>query len=534
MTPHMDELPDDVDALKALVLEERSTRVEKEYALASANTKIAHLEDLVARLQKAQFGPRSETRRDDNVQPGQGVFMFPELLEAAQRVADETGAEGEIEIKSHRRKRKGRCTRFPSHLPHVRTTYEASESDRECCGQPMVEMGEDVTRQLERIETTLVHEIARKKYACRSCEACRVAPGPPRPIEKGLLGTNFLAHVAVERFARHMPYHRLEKKYASEGLSISRSVLCRSTLRLAELLDPIVTQMKTDVLAADVIQTDDTPVRIQTSSQGGPKRGHAWIYKDLDGRCVYDFTESRSRDGPIAFLGDYRGFIQADAYAGYDCFFKPGGATEVACWAHARRRFIEAEPTDPELAKRALAEIRKLYAIERRAQKLGLDVDAVAALRRDESRPILDRLRDALGVWQGQVLDKSPMGRAISYALAQWTALTRYVDDGRLLMDNNRAENALRGIAVGRKNWLFVGHEEAGRKGAVILSLVRTCEMIGVDPKTYLNDVLTRIAVESDVTRLTPHGWKAHFAEEVARQRNVVLEALAAGRALGV
>jgi len=532
MTTPVDELPNDVAALKALVREERSARIAKECALASAHTQIAKLEELVARLQRAQFGPRSERRRAE--QPGQGLFVFPEMLEAAQRVADETGAVGTIEIQGSTRKRTGRRSRFPAHLPRVRTTYELPEDQRQCCGQPLVEMGEDVTRQLERIETTLVHEIARTKYACRTCETCRTAPGPSRPIDKGLLGPGFLAHVAVERFARHMPYHRLEKKYASEGLSLSRSVLCRSTLRLAELLEPIVEQMKAEVLASDVIQTDDTPVRIQTSSAGGPKTGHAWIYKDLDSRCVYDFTESRSRDGPIAFLGDYRGYLQADAYAGYDVFFAPGGATEVACWAHVRRRFVEAEATDPALSQRALAEIRALYAIERRARDLGLDRHAVTALRREEARPILDRLRDALGLWQGQVLDKSPMGRAISYALAQWTALTRYVEDGRIPIDNNGAENALRGIAVGRKNWLFVGHEEAGKKGAVLLSLIRTCETLGVDPKTYLGDVMTRIAVETDVTRLTPHGWKVHFSNEIAARHDAVLHALAAGRALDV
>ncbi len=524
MSSATQQLPDDVAALKALV-------AEMGQRLSDKDERIAKLEQLVAQLRKQQFGPRSEKRGHDD-HPGQQLFAFPELLDAAQRVAEATGQEGEIEVASHRRKRKGgRRNSFPEHLPHVRTTYELPEDQRTCCGQPMNSIGHDVTRQLERIEVTLVHEIARTKYACKGCgEGVKTAPGPSRPIDKGLLGTGFLAHLAVERFARHMPYYRLEKKYASEGLSLSRSVLCRSTLRCAELLEPIVEQMKTEILAAPIVQTDDTPVRIQVSKQGGPKRGFAWVYKDMDGRHVFDFTESRSRDGPLAFLGDYCGYLQADAYAGYDILYLDGTVIEVACWAHARRRFVDAEGTEPRLAKHVVYLIRKLYAIESRADKEGLTTDAIRELRQRRATPILAQIRDELAVMQRQVLDKSPMGTAIRYAQAQWTALNRYVEDGRLAIDNNLSENALRGIAVGRKNWLFVGHEEAGRKGAVMISLIKTCETIGIDPRTYLADVLTRIAVCSDVAKLTPHGWREHFADEVQARQDRMLQAIAATR----
>lgn len=535
MTSITQRLPDDVESLKAQLVELERTLAardadlaKRDADLAERDARITKLEHLVVLLQKAHFGPRSEQRRGAEA-PGQGLFALPELLDAAQREAERTGQEGTVEVvvPTHTRRR-GRRREFPEDLPRARTTYELPEEQRICCGRPMQPIGHEVSQQLERIETMLVHEVARTKYACTCCsEGVRTAPGPSRPIDRGLLGTGFLAHVIVERFARHMPYHRLEKKYASEGLSLSRSVLCRSTLRCAELLAPIVEQMKREVLASPIVQTDDTPVTIQASKGGGRKRGFAWVYKDMQGRHVFDFTESRSRDGPIAFLGDYQGFLQADAFPGYDVFFTQGGATEVACWAHARRRFVEAEATEPRLAKQALAEIRALYALEAQAKRQSLDADAIRELRQSQARPILERLADRMLAWQLAVLEKSPMGTAIRYAQAQWAALTRYTEDGRLAIDNNLAENALRGIAVGRKNWLFVGHEEAGQRGAVLMSLVRTAEAIGVEPRTYLADVLTRISVCSDVARLTPHGWKQHFAAEIAERRHRLLAALA-------
>jgi transposase len=526
-------LPNDVATLQELLLAQQAEReallVERDRQLAARDAQIVQLQHEVARLRRAQFGPRSERGRPEAA--GQARFIFPELLEAAQRVADATGATGTIEVlvAGHRRRRRGRRAEFPGHLPVVRTTFDLPEEQRLCCGQPMAPIGHETSRQLERIEVTLVHEIARTKYACRVCaEKLRVAPGPARVIEKGLLGSGFLAHVITERFARHMPYYRLEQKYADEGLSLSRSVLCRSALRCAELLTPIVEQMKSEVLAAPLIQTDDTPITIQARAAGGRATGHAWVYRDLEGRIVYDFTESRSRDGPLAFLVNYRGYVQADAYGGYDVLFVGGLRIEIACWAHVRRKYVDAQATDPVLAAAVLARIRTLYAIEKAAKEAALDVAQTTRLRQEQARPVLTELRAWLQTARSQVLDKSPMAQAIGYTLSLWEALLRYVDDGSIPIDNNGAERALRPLAVGRKNWLFVGHEEAGKKGAVLMSLVATCREIGLDPRMYLHDVLERIATCSDVRLLTPHGWKEHFLPQVEARRDGLLAALAA------
>jgi transposase len=374
---------------------------------------------------------KDEAMRRQQHDPQQARFAFPELLDAAQRTADATGATGTIEVlvAGHRRRRSARRATFPEHLPVVRTTYELPEDQRTCCGRPMTPMGTETSRQLERIEVTLVHEIARTKYACRTCEENVVtAPGPGRVIDKGLLGTGFLAHLITERFGRHMPYYRLEQKYGDEGLTLSRSVLCRSALRCAEVLLPIVEQMKAELLAGHLIQTDDTPITIKGRRKGERKTGRAWVYRDTEGRCVFDFTDSRARDGPVAILGDYQGYVQADAYAGYDVLFTDPKRIEVGCMAHARRYFVESERTSPALADEALQRIRRLYALERQAKEAELDAADLCRLRQEHAVPVLEELHAWLLSIQPTLLPKEPMATAVGYTLSQWRALTRYVE----------------------------------------------------------------------------------------------------------
>jgi len=418
------------------------------------------------------------------------------------------------------KKTAARRKQFPSHLPRVQSIFDLKPEQKRCCGVEMKPMGEEVTRELERVEVAIVHEIVRKKYCCRECqEHVKIAAGPDRVIDKGILGVGFLAHVIAERFGHHLPYYRLEKKYESEGLDLSRTVLCRASLQCAEILQPIWQAMLNEVRASPVIHTDDTPVVLQEAGDGAKATARLWIYRDLKGRLVYDFTESRSRDGPVNILGEYAGYIQADAFAGYDVFFAPSGsATEVACWAHARRYFVKARDSDRTLADVALARIGELYAVEHVAKERRLETAGMCELRRRGSRPVLDLLRPWLELARTKVLDKSPMAKAIDYALSNWIALSRYVDDGRLNIDNLPAERALRAVAVGRKNWLMIGNERGGNAAAVLYTLVQTCKEIGVVPQTYLRDVLLRIGRESDVSKLTPHGWKKHFAPEVEKE----------------
>jgi len=322
--------------------------------------------------------------------------------------------------------------------------------------------------------------------------------------------------VAVERFGNHMPYNRLEKKYGAEGLSLSRSVLERSMKTVGELLRPIRDQLLREITSAPELFTDDTPVTIARPRGGsGSKQGRVWIYLDREGRHAYDFTDSRKRDGPMAVLGGYKGAIHADAYPCYDQLFLPDGATEVACWAHTRRKFVEAEVCEPELAKEAIERIGDLYAVEREARDRGLDDDARSELRQKCAVPIADELFAWMAARQAEVLPKGSMGKALNYALKLEPALRRYLENGRLSIDNNAAERALRSVAVGRKNWLFFQREGGGETACVLLSLVMTAKAAGLDPRQYLRDVMLRIASESDVAKLTPHAWREHFQAEV-------------------
>ena len=516
--PSPDELPDDVAALKAIV--------------AQRDEKIAAQRLVIDHLRKVAFGKKSEKRpRPAHLveASGQGHLFHAELLAEAERTAKAKGVQGEITLDAPKRPapRKGRRKTFPDHLPRITTRYELEDGACNCkhCGSALHEIGEEVTRELERFESAVVHEIRRAKYACRTCEeGVAIAPGPDRVIDKGLLGPGFLAHVAVERFGQHLPYNRLEKKYASEGLALSRSVLERSMKTLAEILQPIRDQLLTEILAAPELFTDDTPVTIANPRAGpGSKKGRVWIYLDRESRHAYDFSDSRKSDRPQTVLGGYRGAIHADAYPGYDQLFVPGGATEVACWAHTRRKFLDAEGSESKLAKEAIERIGELYAIERAAKESELDDEARHALRQEHSRPIADELFAWMAATQATVLPKSPMGVALNYALKLETALRRYLDNGRLSIDNNAAERALRAVAVGRKNWLFFQTEGGGATAVVLLSLVMTAKSIGVDPRVYLRDVMLRIARETDVAKLTPHGWREHFQAEVEAERDAAL-----------
>ena len=432
------DLPADVDALKALVLHLRDD--------------IARLEHNNRILTQLVFGRSSEKRPlpTADVATSQGHLFLQEIAAEAARLAEQYQAKATVTVAAHERKKKGRRTEFPTHLPVVRTECELEADQLTCgCGGELKAIGEEVTRELERVETTVVHEIARKKYACPECEERVVtAPWRGKVIEKGLLGPSFLAHVITERFGNHLPYYRLEAKYKSEGLDLSRSVLCESTARCAELLEPVAAELRREIVASDVIHTDDTPVTLARSSAGGSREARIWVYLDRAGHHWYDFTESRKRDGPARVFADYTGYIQADAYGGYDKLFVPGGATEVACWAHVRRKFIEAESTEGELSRAAVDQIRELFRIEEAAADL--TDDARRSLREEQSRPRVEAFRAWMDLAETQVLPKGPLAKAIGYAKNQWNALTRFLEDGRLSLSNNAAERALRPIAIGR------------------------------------------------------------------------------------
>jgi hypothetical protein len=363
------------------------------------------------------------------------------------------------------------------------------------------------------------------------------APRPAQGVARCLAAPGLLAHVIVSKFADHLPLYRLEQMFARHGVALARQTLCDWLARSAELLTPLCQLMIQQVLQSRVVQTDDTPVPVQDDTRDGTRTGRVWLYHG-DGEhpyLVYQYSPNREQQWPLAVLKDYAGFVQADAYGGYDQLFASGRIEEVACWAHARRKFFDAQKTDPERALYVLGAIRQLYAVEKRARQEQARLDLPRAAyetlrqrwRQEQSVPVLTTLCHWLRGQQGQVLPKSPIGEAISYARNQWDALLRYTTHGFLEIDNNAAERALRPIAVGRKNYLFFGSDVGGATAAVLYSLVQTCKHLGIEPWRYLRDVLERMPTHPPerLEELLPDRW--------AEAQRALVEANAGGADTG-
>jgi transposase len=407
---------------------------------------------------------------------------------------------------------------LPDHLPRIEIEHDLPETEKPCpcCGDARVRIGAEVSEQLEYHPasfTVLKH--VRHKYACRTCEAAalspqiKTAPKPPQPIEKALPGPGLVAYVAVSKLGDHLPLYRLENIFARQKVEVARSTMCAWLAAAGELVRPLVELMAQRVRQSRVVHTDDTRVPIQAPGEGKCKQGRIWTYiGDRDHPfVVYDYTPDRTRAGPTNWLRDYKGFLQADAYGGYDGIFH-SGAIEVACWAHARRKFFEAKETDSKRAAAILTLIRDLYSIEDDAKPLS--DDERRAMRQSRSVPILNEIKIWLDREREVVLPRSPMAQAITYALNQWDALNTYVTEGYLNIDNNAAERALKRVAIGRKNWLFAGNDRAGGTAAILYSLIASAERHEIDPQRYLTSVLARLPglPQSDLGKLLPDAWK--------------------------
>jgi transposase len=469
------------------------------------------------RYRRYVYGRRSE-RLDD---PGQG-----HLFELAD--GDEEAPPPEPEATTPVTPRKPRPSRAPdfSRLPHVRIEHDLPEADKtcSCCGRPKARIGEDERRELEFIPARLevrVHVLP--KYACSHCHDGVASPdGPDRPLAGCIAGAGLLAQLLVSKFIDHLTLYRFEDISVRYGLHLSRSTLCDWVRNAAELLRPLHDLQARLVRQSPVIWTDDTPVTALGGEGPGSLTARFWLYHGDEDHPydVYDFTTSRKRDGPATFLAGFAGYLQADAYSGYDGLYvgSPAAIHEVACWAHARRKFYDARSSAPGNAGLVLEAIRRLYDVEDRAREW--TAEARQALRAAESVPILDRLRGDLDRLADQSLPKSALGQALTYARNQWTALCRYTEDGRLTIDNNVAERRLRDQALGRKNWLFLGHVDAGPRAAVLSTIMAGAKRHRLEPWAYVKDVLLTLSVAPDrVEDLLPDRWGRSHPEHVLTHR---------------
>jgi transposase len=408
--------------------------------------------------------------------------------------------------------------RLPASLERRRVVYDLAEEARQCpeCRAELRHIGEEISEQLEYVPASLhVIQQACQKYVCPKGCTVVTAAKPPAPVEKGLAGPGLLAHVAVSKYGDHLPLHRQEAIFARQGAELSRQTMCDWMRQCAELVAPLAGLMKARVLSSKVVQTDDTPVPVLDPELPRTRTGRIWTYVGdaLHPYTVYDYTPDRCREGPDKFLKDFHGYLQADAYSGYDQIYQePGrGITEVACMAHARRKYFEAQSSDVMRSTVMLAYFHLLYDVEREAREKQLDAAARLALRQARSQPMLDDIKAYLERERPQVLPKSPIGQAMAYTLSNWEALVRYAQDGDLEIDNNGAERSLRGLAVGRRNWTFFGSDNGGRTAAVLSSLIATCKRHHMDPFAYLRDIFARISAhpQDRLAELLPDRWLA-------------------------
>jgi len=506
--PDLDGL--DPEALKALVIAKHSESLEQHKQLNSNTHEIEHLKLVIEKYRRMIFGRKSEKLTGELEQ----LEFRLEELETAQAADEAAQATTEAtqppstQTDSKRRSRPARKP-LPEDLPREVVTHLPAHNCCPDCGGALRQFGEDVSEQLERIPATFkVIRHVRPKFACAGCENVVEAPAPARPIDRGLPGPGLLAHVLVSKYADHLPLYRQSQIYAREGVDLDRSTLAGWVGAASELLTPLVDEISKYVLAAAKIHADDTPVPVLAPGNGKTKTGRLWTYVRDDRPAGYStapavwfaYSQDRKGEHPRRHLKNFKGALQADAYSGFHHLYDNGAIYEVACWAHTRRKFHDihvahASPTTTE----ALARIGALYGIEEQIR--GKPAELRCSVRQTRSRPLLDELRQWMDKTLRSLSTKSETAGAIRYALSHWRALTRYVDDGLLEIDNNSAERALRAVAIGRKNYLFMGADSGGQRAASLYSLIGTAKLNGLDPAFYLRTVLATIA-EHPINRI--------------------------------
>ena len=495
-----------------------------EAALAAAKAELLHRDLLIetmrvqlARLRRMQFGASSEKL---NAEIAQLELALEELEAATVEVAQTSPtpkAERTVPVRA-----------FPDHLARVDIVAEPASGPCACpsCGGALRRLSADSAEQLDvvPVQWRVVRTI-RPKYSCRSCDKIVQAPAPVKAVARGKATFATLAHIVVAKFDHHLPLYRQAEMMAAQGIDIDRSTLAGWSGQASALLDPIISRIREEGLQGTKIHTDDTPVPVLDPGRGKTATGRLWTYV-MDDRASgsttpplawYRFTPDRTGAHPQRELAQFAGHLQADAYAGYDKLYQSGRVTEVACWAHFRRKIFDIhKPRPTALTTDILARIATLYAIE--AEVRGQPPDQRRRIRQERIKPMIVELRAVLDDAHRRLSPKSVVAVAIAYGTKRWTALTRFIDDGSLEIDNNIAERSLRSIAIGRKNWLFAGSKVGGERAAAIYTVIETCKMNGVEPQAYIADVIAKIAADWPASRwdeLMPWNWKA--SEERAR-----------------
>ena len=499
-------LPNDIEALKTLVRAQAAAIEASNAELRTKDLRIGQLLAQLARLRRMQFG-RSSEKLDRDIE--QLELLLDDLRENGAATEAPSPPDPDAAQKPCRRP-------LPQHLPREEIVHVDSCACPRCGGE-LRRLGEDVTEVLEHVPASFkVIRHVRPKFSCRKCEAIVQAPMPSLPIERGRPGPGLLAHVLVSKYADHLPLYRQSEIYLRCGIDLERSTLADWVGRSAALLGPLVEALRKDVMGSDVLHGDDTPVPVLAPGTGKTKAGRLWTYvrdeRPYNGSrapaAIYFYSPDRKGEHPQKHLKSFKGVLHADGYAGFNAIFERGAITEAACWAHVRRKFFDVHAVGGSpVAKGALDRIGALYGIEDEAR--GKPPDERRRLRQHRSKPLLDDLHAWLAATRPKLSQKTDLAAAIRYALSRWKALTRFIADGRIEIDNNAAERSIRPLALGRKNYLFAGSDAGGERAAAIYSLVETAKLNGLDPEAYLRDVIARIA-DHPITRigeLLPWNW---------------------------
>jgi transposase len=539
MAAAADDLPDDIDALKAALLAERdrAARVAAELAVAQAKASddqalIAHQQLQIAKLTRELYGQHSErsVRLLDQME-----LAFEELQSSAteDELAAERATAKTTNVVAFIRKRPARQP-FPEHLPRERVV-EPGPATCQCCGSARLrKLGEDVTETLEVIPRQWkVIQHVREKFTCRDCEKISQAPAPFHVIARGWAGPSFLAMILFEKYGQHQPLNRQAERYAREGVPLSLSTLADQVGACCAVLSPLIKRIEAHVFAAQRLHGDDTTVPVL--ARGKTDLGRCWVYvrddRPFSGpappAAMFYYSRDRSGAHPVRHLADYAGILQADAYSGYNKLYeadrRPGPIIEAGCWVHARRPFfVQADIATnarrkaegktagviSPLALEAVRRIDALFEIERSIN--GQSIETRQQARQELSAPLIADLEGWLHEHRPKLSRGNDLARAMDYVLKRWPAFTRFLDDGRVCLSNNAAERALRGIALGRKSWLFAGSDRGGQRAAALYSLIVTAKMNDIDPQAWLADVLARIAEHParDIDALLPWNWQ--------------------------
>ena len=528
----LESLPDDIDALKAALIVARAEAAAARARQSDDQALIAHLKLQIEKLNRDRYGPRSErtARLLDQLE------LTLEELEASateDELAAEKAARATTTVRAFARKKPSRQP-FPEHLPRERVVLETPTACACCGGERLSKLGEDITETLEVIPRQWkVIQTVREKFSCRDCETIAQAPAPFHVLPRGWAGPSLLAMVLFEKFGQHQPLNRQAERYAKEGVPISLSTLADQVGGCTVALTPLFQRLEAHVLSAERLHGDDTTVPVL--AKGKTDTGRIWVYvrddKPFGGPeppgAVFYYSRDRAGEHPQAHLASYSGLFQADAYGGYGKLYDPGRNAgpilEAACWVHARRPFfVMADLAEnarrkvhgkkpaviSPLALEAVRRIDALFEIERGIN--GETPERRRAVRQELSAPLVADLETWMREQRAKLSRRNDVAKAMDYMLKRWSAFTRFLEDGRICLSNNAAERALRGIALGRKSWLFCGSDRGGDRAAMMYSLIVTAKMNDLDPQAWLADVLARIAAHpvQRLDELLPWNWR--------------------------